>query len=165
MEMRCCPLYSGSSGNAFYVEYGDSRVLVDVGRSGKMTMDCLKYCGVDPASLTAILVTHEHTDHTMGVGILSRKLGLPVYATEGTWQGMEKTVGKLPEGARHVIRNDEDFYIGQLGVVPFAIPHDAADPVGYRFWGGGVSAATCTDLGYFSDRLLDTLSGTDLLLL
>lgn len=165
MEMRCCPLYSGSSGNSFFVEYGDTRLLVDVGRSCKMTVDALNYIHVDPATINAILVTHEHSDHSQGVGIMSRKYRLPIYATAGTWQGMEEKLGKLPEGARHVISNDEDFYIGRMGVVPFSIPHDAADPVGYRFWGGSLSTATCTDLGHFNQRLLDTLSGTGLLLL
>ena len=165
MEMKCCPLYSGSSGNCFFVEYGNTRVLVDVGLSGKMTCDALNYIHVDPASINAILVTHEHSDHCKGVGIMSRKFRLPVYATRGTWEGMEAELGKLPDGARHVFAADEDFYIGQLGVVPFSVPHDAQDPVGFRLWGGSMSVATATDLGYFPRHLEDALAGTDLLLL
>lgn len=166
MEMKCCPLYSGSSGNSFYCEYGDTRVLVDAGRTGRMIGDALQYIGVDPATLTAILVTHEHSDHISGVGVLSRRYKLPVYATQDTWTAMEgKKLGEFPAGTKRVLRSDEDLYIGQLGVVPFSIPHDAADPVGYRLWGGKVSAAVCTDLGYMPQRILDALSGTDLVLL
>ena len=165
MEMIFCPLYSGSSGNALFVQYGQTRVLIDAGRSGRMITDALQYIGVDPASLNAILVTHEHSDHIAGAGILSRRYKLPVYATPGTWAAMEDKLGKIPDGCRCVFERDEDFYLGQLGIVPFAIPHDAAEPCGYRIYGGGVSLSTATDLGYFSQDVCDAIAGSDLVLL
>ena len=165
MDMTVCPLYSGSNGNCTFIQYGGTRVLVDAGRSGKMITDALKYIGVDPASLDAILITHEHNDHILGAGILSRRYQLPIYATEGTWRGMEAKLGKLPEGVRRVIASDEDLYVGQLGVVPFPIPHDAEEPVGYRLYGGGTSMSIATDLGRFTTRVKDAIAGSSLVLL
>ncbi len=165
MDMRFCPLYSGSSGNALYVEYGDTRLLVDAGKSGKMIMEALAFIGVDPRSLTALLITHEHSDHIAGAGILARKLQLPVYATTGTWLAMKDKLGKIPEGCRRFIEADTDFYAGRIGVVPFRIPHDAAEPVGFRFWGGACSVSIATDLGYFPGHVLDAVAGSSLVLL
>lgn len=165
MDMIFCPLYSGSSGNSLFVQCGGTRVLVDAGKSGKTITDALEFIGVDPASLDAILITHEHSDHIAGAGILSRRFKLPIYATPGTWAGMEKKLGKIPEGCRRTFERDQDFYLGQLGVAPFAIPHDAEEPCGFRFWGGSVSLATATDLGYFSENVRSAVAGSDLVLL
>lgn len=165
MEMIFCPLYSGSSGNALFVQYGETRLLIDAGKSGKMIVDALRYIGVDPATLSGILITHEHSDHIQGAGVLSRKFNLPIYATGGTWQAMESKVGRLADGMRRVFDGEQDFYLGQIGVVPFAIPHDAAEPVGFRLYGGAASLATATDLGHFSKRVKDAVAGSDLVLL
>ena len=88
MELRFSPLFSGSSGNATYVGCDDAHILVDAGMSGNRVTGELMRMGIDPKCLNAILVTHEHADHIKGIGILSRKYDLPIYATEGTWQGM-----------------------------------------------------------------------------
>ncbi len=165
MDMLFCPLYSGSSGNALYVQYGDTRLLIDAGKSGKMITEALDLIGVDPASLTAVLITHEHTDHIQGAGIMARKYHLPIYATEATWAAMDEKVGKVPAGCRRTFDTFTDFYLGQIGVVPFSIPHDAADPVGYRLWGGNVSIATATDLGHFPRTVRDAIAGSSLVLL
>ena len=165
MEMTFCPLYSGSSGNCLFVQYGETRLLVDAGKSGKMIQDALRFIGVAPETLSGILVTHEHDDHVRGVGVLARRYHLPVYATQGTWQGMEGKIGELPQELRLTFESDQDFYLGQIGVAPFSTPHDAIEPVGYRLYGGGVSIGTATDLGYFPDRVRNALSGSDLVLL
>lgn len=163
--MVFCPLYSGSSGNALFVQYGSTRLLIDAGKSGKMLTEALDMIGVRPDTLDAILITHEHTDHIQGAGVLCRKYGMPIYANEGTWAAMEGKLGKLPAGCRRSFDTGDDFYLGSIGVVPFAIPHDAAEPVGYRLWGGGVSIATATDLGHFSSRVRDQIAGSSLVLL
>lgn len=165
MDMIFCPLYSGSSGNCLYVQYGETRLLIDAGKSGKMIQDALAYIGVAPESLSAILITHEHDDHIKSAGVLARRFHLPVYATEGTWLGMEKKVGEIPADLRRTFDKREDFYLGQIGVVPFATPHDAMDPVGFRFYGGGVSMGIATDLGYFAQDVKNALAGSDLVLL
>ncbi len=165
MEMKFCPLYSGSSGNALYVEYGDTRLLIDAGKSGKTILDALSFIGVDPGTLDGILITHEHSDHIAGAGILARKLKIPVYATAGTWLAMEGKLGKIPPDCKRFLEAGSDLYIGKLGVVPFRIPHDAAEPVGFRLWGGACSVSTATDLGYFPQSVLDAVAGSSLVLL
>lgn len=165
MDMKFCPLYSGSSGNALFVQYGGTRLLIDAGKSGKMITEALDMIGVDPNTLDGVLVTHEHSDHIAGVGVLARKYKLPVYATSATWDAMAEKVGKVPEGCRRTFDTFSDFYLGDIGVVPFSIPHDAADPVGYRLWGGNVSIATATDLGYFPRTVRDAVVGASLVLL
>ena len=163
--MKFCPLYSGSSGNALYVEYGETRLLIDAGKSGRTITDALQFIGVDPFSLTGILITHEHSDHIAGAGILARKLKVPLYATTGTWLAMEGKLGMIPPDCKRFIEAGTDFYIGELGVVPFRIPHDAADPVGFRLWGGRCSVSTATDLGHFPQRVLDSIRDSSLVLL
>lgn len=163
--MIFCPLYSGSSGNALFVQAGRTRVLIDAGLSGKTITQALEQIGVAPESLDAILITHEHSDHIKGAGVLSRRFHLPVYATAATWQAMETMVGTLPYQVRYEFEPDDEFYIGDLGVNPFVIPHDAAGPVGYRLYNGPVSLSTCTDLGYFASSVLDRVAGSDLVLL
>ena len=163
--MQFCPLYSGSSGNALYVSYGGTRLLIDAGKSGKMISDALGFIGVDLRDLDGLLITHEHSDHIAGVGVLARKLHIPVYATAGTWMAIGDKLGRIPEECRRFIDADSDFYIGKLGVAPFRIPHDAAEPVGFRLWGGAMSISTATDLGHFPQQVLDAIAGSSLVLL
>lgn len=165
MEMLFCPLYSGSSGNALFVQYGQTRLLIDAGKTGKSIFEALDAIGVDPKTLDAILITHEHSDHISGAGVLCRKLRIPVYATANTWLAMDKKVGVIPPGLRVTFDKSQDFYIGQIGVTSFAIPHDAADPVGYRLWGGKASIATATDLGHYTKIVHEHVAGASLVLL
>ena len=165
MQIRFCPLYSGSSGNALFVQYGETRLLIDAGKSGRMITEALAFIGEDIKAIDAILVTHEHTDHVAGVGVLARRYHMPVYATGGTWRGMGWKVGDIPAAQQRVFEADADFYIGRLGISAFSIPHDAAEPVGFRFWGGDRSISTATDLGYFPKDVLNRIGGSDLVLL
>lgn len=165
MDMTFCPLYSGSSGNALFVQAGQTRLLIDAGKPGKTLTEALGLIGVEPQSLDAILITHEHSDHIAGAGVMCRKYRIPVYATPDTWAAMDKKVGAIPPELRRTFDKKQDFYLGQVGVAPFAIPHDAADPVGYRLWCGSLSIATATDLGYFSRGVQNAVSGASLVLL
>ena len=165
MDMIFCPLYSGSSGNCLFVQYGNTRLLIDAGRSGKMITDALRFIGVEPESIDALLITHEHSDHIAGAGILARRYGIPIYATELTWQAMTGKLGSVPAGLARVFDRSGDFYLGDIGVVPFAIPHDAVEPCGFRLWGGGVSLSTATDIGHYTESVHSAISGSDLILL
>ena len=165
MDMIFCPLYSGSSGNALFVQYGRTRLLIDAGKPGKTLDEALGMIGVNPDTIDAILITHEHNDHIAGAGVMCRKHHIPVYANEATWRGMEAKFGRIPEGCRRVFDSDGDFYLGDIGVAPFRIPHDAAEPVGYRLWGGGLSISTATDLGHFPRHVRDAVAGSSLVLL
>jgi phosphoribosyl 1,2-cyclic phosphodiesterase len=102
MELRFSPLFSGSSGNALYVGCDDAQILVDAGMSGTRVCTELARVGIDPRCLDAILVTHEHADHIKGIGILSRKYDLPVFATEGTWQAMYNKIGPIADKNRTI---------------------------------------------------------------
>ena len=160
-----CTLFSGSSGNAVYFATDRGALLVDCGMSGRQVLDALCAAGLDPADLRALLITHEHSDHVKGVGVLSRRLGLPVYATEGTWQGMDSAVGELAPQQPHRHPRGRELFPQRSGDRPFSIPHDAADPVGYRIFARDHSVAVATDLGYFSQDVRDAVTGADLVLL
>ena len=165
MKLTFCSLFSSSSGNAIFVSAGDTRVLIDAGMPGRAIENALRTIDVLPETLSAICVTHEHTDHTKGVGILSRKYHLPVYANERTFQAMARTVGELPKWDRRYFETGEDFYIGDMALHPFPISHDAAEPVGYRIYAGGTSVAVATDMGKMTKAVFNALSGTQVMVL
>ncbi len=165
MSVTFCTLFSGSSGNAVYIGGDEGAVLVDCGMSAKQVLEALEAAQLSPAGLRGMLITHEHSDHIRGAGVLSRKLGLPIYATEGTWSGMERTLGPVQPQNRVVITAGESFFLSGMEVASFSIPHDANDPVGYRFFLKQHSVAVATDLGYFSQSVCDALSGAELVLL
>ncbi|MCI5772301.1 MAG: MBL fold metallo-hydrolase [Clostridiales bacterium] len=165
MQMKFCPLYSGSSGNCTYIATEKTRLLVDAGMSGKMLSDALNAIHVLPETVDAILITHEHSDHVKGAGILSRKYHIPIYANAATWRAMERQVGAVPQALRRVFETGESFFVGEMDVLPFSIPHDAADPVGFRVFAGGHSVATATDMGYLTQNTVDAIGGSDVVLL
>lgn len=162
---RFCTLFSGSSGNAVYLSTEQGAILIDCGMSGKQTIDALRAVELAPEEIRAILITHEHSDHIKGAGVLARKLNIPIYATEGTWAGMESCTGNVPEHHRIVISAGESFFLDELEIEPFSIPHDAADPVGYRIYTPRTSVAVATDLGYFADSVRDAVMGAEVVLL
>jgi phosphoribosyl 1,2-cyclic phosphodiesterase len=139
-----------------------TRLLVDAGLSRKETFERLAAAGVAPESLTAILITHEHTDHIGGLQPIARKLGIPVYLSRLTapaipWGEFTPTLEMFAAGA--------SFTIGDIDVTSFTIPHDAADPVGYSFRAEGVKVSIATDLGYLPESIAFHLRGSDLVLL
>lgn len=164
MSLTFCPLYSGSSGNCTYISDGKTGILIDAGLSGRQIIDALTSIRVMPETLSGILITHEHADHVKGAGILSRKFHLPLFANDGTWQGMARQVGAVPPGQVRVFDTDSDFFIGSLAIRSFSIPHDANDPVGFRVYSGNGSVATATDMGYVKQSVLDALAGTQIVL-
>lgn len=165
MELRFSPLFSGSSGNAIYVGCGDTHLLVDAGLSGTRITNELARIGVHPGMLTAILTTHEHVDHVRGVGILSRKYNLPVYATAGTWEGMAEKIGPVDGKNRCLMTPEQDFYLGGMNILPFSTPHDANEPVGLCFECGGARFAIATDLGCVKKGWMRCVRGADAVLL
>lgn len=143
--MKFCVLGSGSRGNCTYIEAGKTRLLLDAGFSGKEIARRLALIHCDPEQLTALIVTHEHGDHVAGVGVLSRRFKLPVYANPGTHHAAEKKVGKLY--ALREFLTGEPFELEGLGIHPFAISHDTADPVGFVVDNGERALGYCTDTG------------------
>lgn len=165
MELRYAPLFSGSSGNATYVGCDGAHLLVDAGVSGSRVCKEMDLMGIDPKALDAILVTHEHSDHVKGIGILSRKYDLPVYATQGTWQGIYSKIGPINEKNRVYVEPGQDFFVGPIDVTPFSTPHDANESVGYTFELDGVKLAIATDLGSIRDSWMHYVLGADAVLL
>lgn len=165
--MRFCSIASGSSGNCIYVGTEETHVLVDVGVSGKRIEAGLNSVELTGRDIDAIFITHEHSDHIKSLGVMARKYQIPIYTTGGTVDAIERAggLGKLPEGIFHEIREDEPFQIKDLTVNPFTIPHDAAQPVGYRFECGMQSVGIATDLGKYNEYIIDNLQNLDALLL
>lgn len=100
MSLRMATLFSSSSGNSTYIASENTQILIDAGLAGKNITEALKKIEADPAKLSAILVTHEHMDHIKGVGIISRKYDIPVYANEPTWSAMESKLGNIDKKNR-----------------------------------------------------------------
>lgn len=163
--MKFCSLFSGSSGNCLFVESGGTRLLVDAGLSGIKIEKALLAIDELPASIDGILVTHEHRDHIHGVGVLSRRFNLPVYANAGTWQAMAGDLGKIDGRNVRMISTLTPFALGDLLVTAFPISHDAADPVGYTFDDGHSTMGIATDTGVLTETILDNLLGKDLVVL
>ena len=163
--MRFVPLCSGSSGNATYIEAGNARLLIDAGLSCKRITELLSRVGVTPGMLSAILITHEHKDHILGVNVLSKKYDLPVYANAETWTRLLPELKDVAPKNMCVFETDRDFYLKGARIFPFAVSHDAVRCVGYTISDGSRKAAVCTDLGHVDARILDILSGSDLVLL
>lgn len=165
--MKLCSITSGSSGNCIYVGSEQTSLLIDAGISGKRIEAGLNTIDMTTKDVSGILITHEHSDHIKGLGVIARKYGIPIYATRGTMEAIEgsMSLGKIPEGLFREICEDEDFTVGDLQVNPFAISHDAAQPVGYRVHHGAQAVAVATDLGQYDDYIVERLKGLDVLLL
>lgn len=163
MKVEVSVLASGSSGNAIYISNGKTKILIDAGLSGIEIRRRLEKIGAKGEELDAILVTHEHSDHIKGVGILSRRYDIPIYANSLTWDGAVKCLGKLKEKNCRVF--DGDFMIGDFGLRPFSISHDAADPVGYIIHSGQKKIGIATDMGHVPQEVEDRLKGMDMLIL
>lgn len=163
MAVRFSVLASGSTGNAFYIESNEDKLLVDAGLSGKQLDRLFQEAGRDPSELTGILVTHEHSDHIKGLGIFARKHRLPIYANAKTWQAMEKNLGKLQtEQCFHFEANTVQTF-GSIDVESFSVSHDAADPMFFAFHAQDKKVALVTDLGYVSERIKKTVEGANAL--
>ena len=165
--MRLCSIASGSSGNCIYVGSDKTHLLVDAGISGKKVEFGLNSLDLTTGDLDGILVTHEHSDHIKGLGVVARKCGVPIYATQGTIRAMENSgsLGKMPEGIFHEVTPDQDCPIGDLTIHPFRISHDAAEPVAYRIGQGDREVGIATDMGVYDEYIVKNLEGLDALLL
>ena len=131
--MKFSVLASGSSGNAIYVENEQHSFLVDVGLSGKKMDELFQGIGRDIKKLSGIFITHEHSDHIKGLGVIARKYGVPIYANEKTWGAMDSLVGKVPLDQRFTFDMETVKTFGSMDIQSFAVSHDAAAPMFYIF--------------------------------
>lgn len=160
-----CSLYSGSTGNSLLVQSENTKILIDAGESAKKIDTSLQKIDVNPNNLDAILVTHEHQDHVKGLGTLSKKHDIPVFATSKTWDAMPDQGSKILDCNKNSFISGEKFEIGDLTIVPFSIPHDAADPCGFSIYHSNNKISVATDLGHMSNYILQNLEGSSFIML
>lgn len=158
-----CALASGSKGNAIYVSDGATAILVDAGLSGRELERRMRAKGLEPEKLSAVLVTHEHSDHIRGAGVLSRRYKIPVYITAKTARAIDSRLGKPHETVYFDIGSK--FSVGELNVHPFSTSHDACDPAGFTVERGGRKVGVATDLGIATSMVRHHLKDCGLLVL
>ncbi|MDD3766967.1 MAG: MBL fold metallo-hydrolase [Eubacteriales bacterium] len=161
--MKLCTLVSGSSGNSIFLSHNGTNILIDCGVSGKQIQNSLNQINVSADEIDYILVTHEHIDHSKGVGVLSRRYDIPIVASHGTWLGME--IGEIADHNKIVFNENSQMDIGGIGVTPFDTPHDAMQPKGYKFDLGDKRIAIATDIGHINQNIKDAVFGCEIVIL
>ena len=160
-------LASGSKGNCSVLASSRTRILVDAGLSCREICRRMIAAGDDALRLSAVLVSHEHSDHIHGLWVLARKLKVPVYMTAATYHSWQRWARDHNDGVKPELAKLErfeagrSFMIGDITVAPFTIPHDAADPVGFCFRAEGIKIGLVTDLGYVPASVVDNIRGCD----
>ena len=164
--MELFSIASGSSGNCICVGNDRSHVMIDAGVSGKRIEAGMNTYDYTTPDMDGILITHEHSDHIMGLGVIARKYGLPIYATKGTVDAIltSSSVGKIDTDLFHVIEAGVEFAVGDLTIMPMSISHDAADPVAYLLTDGTRRIGVVTDLGVYNEEIIRQMQGLDAVL-
>lgn len=165
LGIKFCSLSSGSDGNCQYIETENSRILIDAGFSGKKIEGLLSSIGICPTTLDGIFVTHEHIDHSRGVGVLSRRYDLPIFANNNTWIGMNNTIGKITEKNTKIFTTDDYLDIKDITVNPILISHDALEPVGYIIFYKKVKISIITDTGWVNHNIISKIKNSNFYLM
>lgn len=158
-----CPLASGSKGNSIYVGTEQTKVLIDAGIGIRALLLKLAEINIDISEIDAILVTHDHGDHIMGLKTLSQKYGIPVFANHETAKGIVESLGICPKFK--IFSTGESFEFGDLEIHPFSIQHDTMDPVAFTIKTGALKLGFCADLGFATSLVQHTLQECDYLYL
>ena len=161
MSLSFSVLASGSTGNATYIETDEHSFLVDAGMSGKQLEALMGNIGREAKDLSGIFVTHEHSDHIKGVGILARKHKIPIFANEKTWKAMSPSIGEVPLDQKFVFDMETVRSFGSLDIESFGVSHDAAEPMFYVFHHEGKKLVLITDTGYVSERMKGTIANAN----
>ncbi|MBB6716391.1 MBL fold metallo-hydrolase [Clostridium gasigenes] len=163
--MKFCSLYSGSSGNSIFIASEKAKILIDAGLPGKKIDEALRSIEQKSDSIDGIFITHEHSDHIKGVGVLSRKYDIPIYANANTWSAMEANIGKIKEHNIKIMDRRSTLQIKDLEIKSFNIPHDAVAAVGYTVHSNGKQASVTTDFGVYTEEIRDNIKDSQVLLL
>ena len=162
---RYCSVGSGSSGNCHYVGYKNTNLLIDAGLSGKRIETNLSKADIDIKGVRGILITHEHSDHIKGAGILSRKHNIPIYANNNTWEAMKDKIGNIKDHNIKIFESNKEFEIEDVLIKPFLINHDASEPVAYSFYNGQEKISIATDLGCINENIRENIFSSRLVVL
>ena len=163
VSVRLIILGSGSGGNCALLEAGETRILIDAGFSGRQIRQRLAAFGRTPETLSAILVTHEHSDHIQGLHVLASKTGIPVYCNRLTRDAL--TAGNPAPLKTHIFASGDSFEVGEMEIESFSIPHDAQDPVGYLLRTRSGNVAFLTDLGHATRMVIERVKPAHALVL
>jgi len=158
-----CSLYSGSSGNSLFVSTEHTKILIDAGESAKKIVEALSSCQIAIEEIDAIVVSHEHSDHVKGLGTLSKKYNIPVYANSKTWDAMPSQSEKIVAENKKFFISNEAFEIGDIHLQPFSTPHDAASSCGFTLHHDGKKISIATDLGHVNPSITSQLEGSNFL--
>lgn len=162
-EIKYCSLGSGSKGNATLVASEKSLLMIDCGFSTKETLKRLSYKQLEPDQITAILVTHEHSDHIGGVVSFANKYDIPVYLSHGT--SLHKKCDKLREELCHIFNSHDSFVLRDLTITPITVPHDAREATQFIFESGTQKLGLLTDTGHITSHIIDSYANCNSLLL
>lgn len=160
-----CSLYSGSTGNCLLVQTNKTKILIDAGVSQKKINDALASFNVELSNIDAILVTHEHTDHVLNLGSISKKYNIPVYCNEKTLNAMPTQKAKIADENKKIFTSNKSFKVNELEIFPFSIPHDAADPCGFNIHYDNKKISIATDIGHMDNELISNLKDSSFILL
>jgi phosphoribosyl 1,2-cyclic phosphodiesterase len=158
--MKVSILGSGSSGNSIFVEVNNIKILIDAGFSGKKIKEKLETIGEDISNIKALLITHEHGDHILGAGIISRKYNLPIYITRESYEACEHKLGKInPSNLKFI---EDSFHLGEVLVTPFDVMHDAARTVGFSIQYLDKKLTLATDIGHITNIVKEHFKGSQI---
>ncbi len=167
MYIQFKPLASSSKGNSTYIATTETKILIDAGLTCKRIVEKLNNINVDISDIDAIFLTHEHSDHIKGIGVISRKYNIPIFATTKTIKYIldNNKVGEIDRRNINIIYPFEKCVINDICLTPFDIPHDASQPVGYLVQSNGFNIGVATDFGHITEDIKNYLSNLDILLL
>ncbi len=167
MYIQFKPLASSSKGNSTYIATDETKILIDAGLTCKRIVEKLNNINVHIADIDAIFLTHEHSDHIKGIGVISRKYNIPIFATSKTIKYIldNNKVGEIDKRNINIIYPYEKCVINDICLTPFDIPHDASQPVGYLVQANGFNIGVATDFGHVTKDITNYLKNLDILLL
>ncbi len=165
--MKLMSIASSSSGNCIYVASDNTAVLIDAGISKKKVLEGMSKRGLSMEDVKAVFVTHEHSDHIKGLGVLARTYKLPIYTTYMTAKAVMKSsaVGKIDESLFNIIEPDNEVVVGDITAHAFSMAHDAANPVSFYMTDGKSKVSVTTDIGHYDDYIVDNLKDSSIILL
>ena len=156
--LNFCSLYSGSTGNCLFVKSNNTNLLIDAGVSLKKIEQSLEYLEINPYKISGILITHEHSDHIKSIGNISKKYNIPIFTNLETWNAIgEDQKQKVSPNNVNYFSIDKKFIIGDIEILPFSIPHDAANPCGFNLYNNSSKISIATDLGHITPEILKNL--------